>query len=167
MKCRNCDHFKRETHGNKLPYSIGVCGNIEMLLLGGSESIELVETDCLWAENSVAVYVGENFGCVHFSSPEKIDYEKVVTSIVSDPLIRPLPREGLRGVIDLAFWSDQLLLQYGAEARVMKYVDGEMYPINEHVTSECPHCNGDRDWCPACQMWTSACCVEYGTCWCS
>ena len=29
----------------------------------------------------------------------------------------PLPREELRDVIDLALWSGQLLLQYGAEAR--------------------------------------------------
>ena len=36
---------------------------------------------------------------------------------MSDPLIQPLPREELRGVIDLAFWSGQLLLQYGAEAQ--------------------------------------------------
>lgn len=36
---------------------------------------------------------------------------------MSGSLSEPLPREELRDVIDLALWSGQLLLQYGAEAQ--------------------------------------------------
>lgn len=33
--------------------------------------------------------------------------------------------------------------------------------------SRCPYCCGEMEWCSICQMWTSTCCEEYGTCQCS
>lgn len=32
---------------------------------------------------------------------------------------------------------------------------------------ECPYCGGRRTWCDSCRVWSSNCCVPYGTCLCS
>ena len=29
---------------------------------------------------------------------------------------------------------------------------------------ECPHCFRQMSWCSTCEMWSSDCCEEYGTC---
>jgi len=31
----------------------------------------------------------------------------------------------------------------------------------------CPYCGEQMNWCGTCQMWSSSCCKEYGTCQCS
>lgn len=31
----------------------------------------------------------------------------------------------------------------------------------------CPYCGNHMTWCSSCQMWSSYCCEEYGTCMCS
>jgi len=33
--------------------------------------------------------------------------------------------------------------------------------------SVCPYCNGEMTWCDICNMWSSNCCIDYGTCMCS
>lgn len=31
----------------------------------------------------------------------------------------------------------------------------------------CSYCNKNMTWCSVCQVWSSNCCIEYGTCQCS
>lgn len=31
----------------------------------------------------------------------------------------------------------------------------------------CPMCDGLMEWCTTCQVWSSSCCCDYGTCLCS
>lgn len=31
----------------------------------------------------------------------------------------------------------------------------------------CPYCGGYQTWCRCCEVWSSTCCQEYGTCECS
>ena len=31
----------------------------------------------------------------------------------------------------------------------------------------CPYCDSYMSWCSCCQMWSSTCCQDYGTCQCS
>jgi hypothetical protein len=31
----------------------------------------------------------------------------------------------------------------------------------------CPYCGGQMSWCTCCEVWSSNCCIEYGTCQCS
>lgn len=31
----------------------------------------------------------------------------------------------------------------------------------------CDNCSGHMRWCTGCKTWSSDCCVEWGTCWCS
>ena len=33
--------------------------------------------------------------------------------------------------------------------------------------STCPMCGGTMHWCSICQVWSSSCCCDYGTCECS
>ena len=33
--------------------------------------------------------------------------------------------------------------------------------------STCPYCCGEMTWCGCCDMWSSNCCIDYGTCMCS
>ena len=33
--------------------------------------------------------------------------------------------------------------------------------------AECSMCGGQMSWCSCCEVWTSTCCCEYGTCQCS
>ena len=34
-------------------------------------------------------------------------------------------------------------------------------------TQECHMCGGQMSWCSSCEVWSSTCCCEYGTCQCS
>lgn len=36
-----------------------------------------------------------------------------------------------------------------------------------HGDSTCPHCGGTMSWCSFCQVWSSNCCIDWGTCQCS
>ncbi len=31
----------------------------------------------------------------------------------------------------------------------------------------CYHCGGQMTWCSCCEVWSSNCCIDYGTCMCS
>lgn len=33
--------------------------------------------------------------------------------------------------------------------------------------AECGFCGDQRSWCNTCQMYSSTCCIDYGTCQCS
>lgn len=33
--------------------------------------------------------------------------------------------------------------------------------------SDCDFCGGVRTWCSCCEVWSSTCCIPYGTCMCS
>jgi len=41
------------------------------------------------------------------------------------------------------------------------------YRYGDSRDATCPYCFGTRSWCSCCQMWSSSCCEEYGTCQCS
>jgi pyruvate dehydrogenase complex dehydrogenase (E1) component len=34
-------------------------------------------------------------------------------------------------------------------------------------TKKCKMCGGQMSWCSCCEVWSSYCCEEYGTCQCS
>jgi hypothetical protein len=35
------------------------------------------------------------------------------------------------------------------------------------LTEKCDWCDGEKQWCSVCQVYTRTCCVDYGTCQCS
>lgn len=41
------------------------------------------------------------------------------------------------------------------------------YDERPHGNSRCYHCGGQMTWCSCCQMYSSDCCQDYGTCQCS
>ena len=41
------------------------------------------------------------------------------------------------------------------------------YDERPHGDSRCYHCGGQMSWCSCCQMYSSNCCQDYGTCQCS
>lgn len=34
-------------------------------------------------------------------------------------------------------------------------------------TQKCEYCGNNMSWCGICQVWSSSCCIDYGTCQCS
>ena len=36
-----------------------------------------------------------------------------------------------------------------------------------NTNSVCPYCGGQMTWCSCCEVWSSNCCIDYGTCMCS
>ncbi len=41
------------------------------------------------------------------------------------------------------------------------------YDMRPHGNSTCPYCGGTMSWCSCCKVYSSDCCVDYGTCQCS
>lgn len=41
------------------------------------------------------------------------------------------------------------------------------YGERPHGDKTCPYCNGEMSWCSCCEMYSSNCCQDYGTCQCS
>lgn len=41
------------------------------------------------------------------------------------------------------------------------------YRYGDSRDSKCPYCGGIMTWCSCCQIWSSDCCIPYGTCQCS
>ena len=37
----------------------------------------------------------------------------------------------------------------------------------ETESKECEYCGGQMTWCSGCEMWSTTCCEEYGSCQCS
>ena len=38
---------------------------------------------------------------------------------------------------------------------------------NGRGTQQCSMCSGQMTWCRTCEVWSSTCCCDYGTCQCS
>jgi hypothetical protein len=41
------------------------------------------------------------------------------------------------------------------------------YYMYGHGDNTCNLCGGQMTWCSCCQVWSSTCCCDYGTCECS
>jgi len=52
-----------------------------------------------------------------------------------------------------------------AKRKINQMVKIDRY--GRHSESECPYCGGTMNWCSCCQMWSSNCCIDYGTCQCN
>lgn len=66
--------------------------------------------------------------------------------------------------------------EYKAERLNRTYIRKEKRRVNNQnklhkygrpSDSECPYCGGTMNWCSCCEMWSSSCCIDYGTCQCS
>lgn len=51
--------------------------------------------------------------------------------------------------------------------KILKDVDGIVYDYDDEPTRECNMCQGSMQWCSLCEVWSSLCCVQGGTCQCS
>lgn len=63
------------------------------------------------------------------------------------------------------FTDDFILLKDSVKDYLLK-IELLQYQM-EMSEGKCPYCDGYMSWCSCCEMWSSDCCEDYGTCQCS